>query len=191
MHGAFESEKLLHEHNPDHVPRPIAWGTYKSQPDTHFFISEFVDMLDDVPSSRAWASAVAALHLNSMGKSPEGKFGFHVNTHLANVPVNNAWNVSWAEFWAQQMKSLLDQDEEIHGPDDEYTELQAKFFDVVIPRLLEPLETEGRSIKPCLIHSDLWPGNIKPKLDEDEVCMFDSSGYWGHNEGEYYPTCQT
>jgi protein-ribulosamine 3-kinase len=81
------------------------------------------------------------------------------------------------------MRSLLNLELKRHGPDDLFEKLKEKFFNVVIPRYLRPLETDGRSIQPCLIHSDLWPGNIKPKADTGDLCMFDSCAYWGHNEG--------
>ncbi|KAI0143658.1 Fructosamine kinase-domain-containing protein [Xylariaceae sp. FL1272] len=184
MKGGFEAEKALHEFVPEFVPRPIAYGTYKTQPDTHFYISEFVEMLDEVPSACGWASAVAALHKRSMGRGPTAQFGFPTTTHLANVPVDNSWNPSWEKFWAQQMKSLLDREEALHGSNAEYTKLKQAFFDVVIPRYLRPLQSNGRSIDPCLCHSDLWPGNIKPRRDSDLVSMFDSCAYWGHNEAD-------
>jgi protein-ribulosamine 3-kinase len=119
-----------------------------------------------------------------MGKTPTGQFGFPVSTHLADVPVDNSWNSSSERFWAQQMKSLLDRTNEIHGTDKEFDELSDIFFNKMIPRYLRPLETEGRSIQPCFIHADLWPGNTKPKVGSDDVCMFDSCAYWGHNEGK-------
>lgn len=186
MEGAFEAEHALYAHLPKQVPKPVAWGTYASKPDTHFYMCEFVDMYDDLPPPREWARTVSTLHLNSMGKSPTGEFGFHVPTHLANVRVNNEWNSSWAAFWAQQMKSLFDQDERVNGPDAALECLKKAFFEKVIPRYLLPLETDGRSIQPCLIHSDLWPGNIKPKAATDELCMFDACAYWGHNEGQHH-----
>jgi hypothetical protein len=34
MHSEFESMKAIHAIVPDFVPRPIAWGTYQSIPDT-------------------------------------------------------------------------------------------------------------------------------------------------------------
>lgn len=188
MRGCFEAETALYEFIPDHVPRPIAFGTHKLRPDTHFYMCQFVDMLDDVPDPRGWATAVTNLHSRSMGKSPCGQFGFSVDTHLANVPVDNTWASSWEVFFAQQMRSLLNKEETLHGPDAEYKQLKDEFFDIVIPRFLRPLETEGRSITPCLVHSDLWPGNIKPSLDSDAVCMFDSCAYWGHNEGQLLHT---
>ncbi|KAI1257280.1 hypothetical protein MGN70_000320 [Eutypa lata] len=90
-----------------------------------------------------------------MGKSPCGQFGFSVDTHLANVPVDNTWASSWEVFFAQQMRSLLNKEETLHGPDAEYKQLKDEFFDIVIP-----------------------------SLDSDAVCMFDSCAYWGHNEAD-------
>ncbi|KFY93442.1 hypothetical protein V500_03703 [Pseudogymnoascus sp. VKM F-4518 (FW-2643)] len=184
MEGTFAAEQALYNAIPQHVPKPLAWGAYCTQPDTYFYICEFIEMLDDVPSARQWAGAVAALHSASMGKSPTGQFGFPLATHLADVLVDNKWNLSWEKFWAQQMKSLLDAEEALHGADEEFTQLKEIYFSKVIPRLLSPLETNGRSIQPCIIHSDLWPGDIKPKVEGDDVCMFDGCSYWGHNEAD-------
>ncbi|KAK8131984.1 hypothetical protein PG999_000157 [Apiospora kogelbergensis] len=184
MKGTFEAEQALYNFLPEQSPRPLGWGTYKGDPDTHFYMCDFVEMYDDIPSAHDWATTVSRLHLNSMGKSPTGQFGFHTTTHLANVPVNNIWNSSWQAFWTQQMESLFDQDELLHGPDNEVTRLKEVFLTQVIPRFLGPLESDGRSIKPCLIHSDLWPGNIKPAVSTNELIMFDSCAYWGHNEAD-------
>ncbi|KAH8662410.1 Fructosamine kinase-domain-containing protein [Xylariales sp. PMI_506] len=171
MKGAFEAELALHNAIPNHVPKPLAWGTNKRDPDTHFYLCAFIEMYDELPLPNKWAATVFALHLNSMGKSPTGQFGFHVTTHLASVPVDNTWNASWEAFWTQQMTSLFEQDERIHGPDEELTRLKASFLTRVIPRYLRPLETEGRTVTPCLIHSDLWPGNIKPMTASNELCL--------------------
>lgn len=183
MKGAFAAESALYSVIPEQVPKPLAWGSFKSRPDIHFYLCDFVDMLDDVPSARAWAETVASLHRKSMGKSPGGKFGFDVTTHLANVPVDNTWNGSWEVFWTQQIRSLLEQEETLRGHDQEFSVLKSALYSKVIPRLLRSLEAGGKSIQPCLIHSDLWPGNIKPKLHADGLCMFDGCAYWGHNEG--------
>lgn len=183
MNGAFEAETAVHAYVPNLVPRPIARGTYAGDPDTHFYMCEWVDMQDQLPSPAAWASAVSSLHLQSQGKSPTGQFGFHVTTHLAFVPINNTWNTSWEAFWAQQMESLFEQEEEANGPDETVTRLRAAYFERAIPRFLQPLESNGRSVVPCLVHSDLWPGNIKPRTATGGLCMFDSCAFWGHNEG--------
>lgn len=183
MEATWKADSALYEFAPDHAPRPVGWGTYANDPDTHFYLCEFVDMDDDLPGPREWAVAVSSLHLNSMGKSPNGQYGFPVATHLSNVAVSNTWNASWEAFWTQQMQSMFDRETRVNGPDDELEALKAAYLTEVIPRFLRPLETEGRSISPCLLHSNLWPGNIKPRADSGELCMFDASAYWGHNEG--------
>ena len=63
--------------------------------------------------------------------------------------------------------------------DEEFEELKEKLRINIIPRLLRPLESGGRKVTPCLIHSDLWPGNCMPDADTDEIMIFDSCAYWG------------
>ncbi|KAK7962011.1 uncharacterized protein PG986_002836 [Apiospora aurea] len=184
MRGTFEAEQAIYETLPEQTTRPVGWGTYKDDPDTHFYMCEFIEMYDIIPTAHDWAATVSRLHLNSMGKSPTGQFGFHVTTHLANVPINNTWKSSWQAFWGQQMESLFDQDEILHGRDEKMTRLNELYLKRAIPRFLGPLESNGRTIKPCLIHSDLWPGNIKPAAATNELVMFDSCAYWGHNEAD-------
>ncbi|KAI0518491.1 Fructosamine/Ketosamine-3-kinase [Xylaria bambusicola] len=182
MKGAFEAENALYDVIPEYVPRPVSYGTYMTHPDLHFYICDFVDLVDEVPSPAVWAEAAATLHKRS--RWPTGQFGFHCPGHVANVLIDNIWDSSWESVWTHQMRSLLRQDEAIHGVDEKYSELQATFFDVVIPTYLRPLESNGRSITPCLVHSNLWPGNIKPRADSNTVCMFDSCACWGHHEAE-------
>lgn len=52
MEGTFAAEQALYNAIPQHVPKPLAWGAYCTQPDTYFYICEFIEMLDDVPSAR-------------------------------------------------------------------------------------------------------------------------------------------
>lgn len=52
----------------------------------------------------------------------------------------------------------------------------------VMLRLLRPLETGGRSIELCLLHSDLWPGNCMLEKETGKIIIFDSCAVWGHNE---------
>lgn len=182
MLGTFESEKMMHTYAPDNVPEPIAWGTYMSIPDTHFYICVFRDMVDDLPSVSKLGALVSKIHLDSMGRSPNGKFGFHVTTHLANVPNDNTWCESWEEWFTNAMKRMIQAEENSHGHDEKLKELTHALLTKVIPRLLRPLETGGREIRPCLIHSDLWPGNVKLDAETDQLLIFDSCAYWGHNE---------
>ncbi|KAK3989601.1 Fructosamine/Ketosamine-3-kinase [Cladorrhinum sp. PSN332] len=185
MQSAFTSETTAYQFIPEHVPRPIAKGTYKSRPDVHFFLAEFFEMIDDdIPRPDSYMSAVAALHTRSMGKSPNGKFGFPVNTRFGNLEQDNSWTNTWEEFWTRQMKDFLEREDAAHEGEHhaELERLRPLFFDKVLPRYLRPLESDGRSVTPCLIHADLWPGNVKYKDDGDTVCVYDACAMWGHNE---------
>ncbi|KAL8877477.1 MAG: hypothetical protein Q9198_004514 [Flavoplaca austrocitrina] len=184
MRGTFESEKTLYLFAPNNVPKPVAWGTYKKEPDKHFYIYNFFDMTDDVPDIQKFCSLVAKIHLDSMGKST--KYGFPVTTYLANIGIYNSRTDSWEEWFARALKRMLEEEEKSHGRDEELAILTASMFDKVIPRLLRPLGTGERQIKPCLIHSDLWPGNAKPDAVTNEPIIFDSCGPWGHHEGSLW-----
>ncbi|KAL8912459.1 MAG: hypothetical protein Q9171_002552 [Xanthocarpia ochracea] len=187
MHGTFESEKMLYAFAPNNVPKPVAWGTYRDEPDKHFYICDFYDMTDDLPNIQKFCALVAQIHLDSMGKSPANKYGFQITTHLAYVDNDNSWCDSWEEWFARALKRMLEEEENSHGPDEELAILTEAIFEKVIPRLLRPLETGGRQILPCLIHSDLWPGNAKPDAVTDEPIIFDSCAFWGHNEADLGP----
>lgn len=181
MEGTFVSESIFHDYIPAHVPKPLAWGYYKSDPMTWFYLCEFHYLIDRMPDPQSFVSIIAKVHEKSNGKSDW--YGFDLPTHLANIPNDNAWQSSWQLWFAQAMRKMFQMVEQAHGRDEELEALKAALFDKVIPRLLSPLETGGRSIKPCLVHSDLWPGNVM--LDgSGSITIFDSCAFWGHNEAD-------
>ena len=55
-------------------------------------------------------------------------------------------------------------------------------FRKVIPRLLRPLESGGRSISPSLVHGDLWYGNAGIINELGEGIVYDPASFWAHNE---------
>lgn len=96
MRGTFESEKTLHSFAPHNVPQP-------HEPDSHFNMYEFFDLTDDFPISK-FCDVVARIHLDSMGKAPNG---FPVTTHLAYVENDDSWSDSWEEWYARACKECL------------------------------------------------------------------------------------
>lgn len=58
------------------------------------------------------------------------------------------------------------------------------FIEKVIPRLLRPLQTGGRNIKPVLLHGDLWHGNISIEAATGQMLIFDPCAFYGHQEME-------
>ena len=182
MEGTFESEKIFHHYIPEHVPKPHVWGEYNSEPDKWFYLCDFHQMVDEMPVADRFVSMITKVHRTSMGE--EDRYGFHVPTYLANIPNENSWQSSWETFFTQLMIRTFEIEEEAHDRDEKFEELKEGMLGKVIPRLLRPLETGGRSIRPCLVHSDLRPGNCMPDADNDEIILFNSCAYWGHNESD-------
>ncbi|KAJ0121990.1 hypothetical protein J7T55_002501 [Diaporthe amygdali] len=182
----WESEFAIHKFIPEFLPKPIAFDRYHFEPDTHFMLMEFVDMIDDdIPPPDTYMAPLIGLYFRSLGQSPTGKFGFPVNTTFGFLPQSNDWEDSWEVWWTNHMRMILERDEKIRG---EFT-LEEKvvvkdFLGKVLPRYLRPLETDGRSIKPCLCHTNMWPGNVKHRLDNEAIITFDANAVWGHHEFE-------
>jgi fructosamine-3-kinase len=181
--GEFESMKAIHTLLPHFAPKPIAWGTYQTIPDTHFFLCQFREMMLEMPDPHKFAACLAALHQNS--KSPNGKFGFHVTTYAGNLPQMNEWEESWETFFAKSMRWALKLEVDAKGDDPEFEELVPILFDKVIPRLLRPLESEGRCVKPSLVHGDLWYANSGLAVDTGDSLVFDACCFYAHNECKF------
>lgn len=182
IYGEFESMKAIYAVLPDFAPKPIAWGTYQTLPDTHFFLCDYREMIDEMPDPHKFTSRLAALHQKS--QSPNGKFGFHTTTYSGNLPQMNEWEDSWETYFSKSMRKALDLELAAKGDDPEFAVLVPILFEKVIPRLLRPLEKEGRSIKPSLVHGDLWYANSGIDVNSDESLIFDACCFYAHNECE-------
>ena len=180
MSGEFASMSALHSVLPEIVPRPIAWDTYASEPNVHFFLCAFHEMTDDVPDIQKLPAKVAELH--EKGVSPNGKYGFPVPTFQGRLLQETEWSDSWEDFFSNSMKRMLALEEAAQGPDVEMRRLSEALINKVIPRLLRPLETGGRQIQPRLVHGDLWDGNTSTDIATDVPVIFDAASFYAHNE---------
>ncbi|KAI0966347.1 Fructosamine kinase-domain-containing protein [Xylaria arbuscula] len=186
MRAHYESESSLFRFIPENIPPPIAMTTYRSDPNRHSFLMEFIDMVDDeLPGPEPFMEAIASLHRESAGKSPTRKFGFSVDTKFAHLTTPNYWDASWESWWTQHMNMVFKREAQERGPRTQEEEDLVDFYQKkAIVRYIRPLESDGRSIQPTLLHTDLWPGNVKFKLDHKRVCIFDANAMWGHNESK-------
>ena len=180
MYSEYECTKAIHNLMPDFVPKPIAWGTYETVPDTHFLLSEFREMIDEMPDPDKFATRLVSLHQNS--ESPEGKFGFHMNTYMGNLPQLEGWETSWEIYFTKLLRLALDLEVAAKGPDPEFEVLLPPLFEKVVPRLLGPLESGDRSVKPSLVHGDLWFANSGIDVNTGNSLVFDASSFYAHNE---------
>jgi protein-ribulosamine 3-kinase len=180
VQAEYESMKAIYSVAPGFAPKPISFGAYDTLPDTHFFLCEFRDLLDELPEPQEFTTRLAALHQNS--KSPTGKFGFHTSTYPGNLPQVTEWEDSWEIFFSKSLRRALDLEIKAKGSDPEMEQLLPIIFDRVVPRLLRPLETDGRSVKPSLVHGDLWYANSGLDAESGGSLIFDACCFYAHNE---------
>lgn len=162
FHGEFESMSLIHASDPTLAPRPIAWGASRDLPAVYFFLCEFIDMdLDSLPRVAEFCFQMAKLHRGNV--SPTGMFGFHVTTCNGNIRQRNEWQASWEISFSNAMRDLLDLDVGVNGVQPELSRAMDSLFEVVIPRLLRPLQECSNPIKPVLVHGDLWQASRRTR----------------------------
>jgi fructosamine-3-kinase len=183
MEGEFNAMSELYKTMPTFIPKPHSWGKYRVEsPETYFFLSQFIDMNDRVPDPNQLCSKLAKLHRSSI--SPTGKFGFHITTCQGRIPQAVAWESSWATFFTKLLQHVADLDFKTNGYWEDLDTLEKRIFSDVIPRLIGNLEKDGRSVKPCLIHADLWEGNTGTSYETGDIYIFDSGAFYAHNEME-------
>ena len=86
VHGEWEAAKALHSIAPDFVPRPMAAGSYQTNPNMHFYLSDYIDMIEELPDVQKFCATLAKMHRDSILTSTNGKFGFHAVTYNGNLP---------------------------------------------------------------------------------------------------------
>lgn len=138
------------------------------------------DMTEELPEIESFTSSVAKLHRDSIPKSP-GKFGFPITTYMGPLPQDNTWCDTWEEYFIRGMTRMLDLERNVQGPNEELENLTQQLYEKVIPRLLRPLDIL-KSIKPVLIHGDLWYGNCCTDNATGNPIVFDACVFWAHNE---------
>jgi fructosamine-3-kinase len=182
--GEFESSKAIYSVMPDFIPTPVGFGKFSGQgPDAYFYVSEYVEMdVTTAPDPADFGRRLAQLHRASL--SPSANFGFHVPTCDGDRAHVVAWEESWAVFFRNMFLGVCELDIKRNGPWPEYERAIRQVAGQVIPRLLNRLQEEGRSIKPCIIHGDLWEGNMGIRKKTGKSILFDAGSFYGHNEME-------
>lgn len=82
------------------------------------------------------------------------------------------------------LSDLLSLDLNTNGPWKDFQNVYERVLTLVLPSLIGPLESDGRTVKPCLLHGDLWDGNVGTDSKTGQTYIFDASSFYGHNELE-------
>ncbi|KAI1081028.1 Fructosamine kinase-domain-containing protein [Whalleya microplaca] len=183
IEGEFTGMTELHKLAPNLVPKPIAWGKLKDAvPDTYFFLIEYKDFKPGLPNAAKLGTRLAAMHLRST--SPNGKFGFPVQTYDGARLQYVGWEDSWTTFFSKLLDVAYRQAKETNDPWEELDVVYKRVQSHLIPRLIGALESDGRSVTPMLIHGDLWDGNVAVDSETGDPWIFDCAAYYAHNEME-------
>lgn len=163
------------------MPKALAWGKYEYEhPETYFFIEDFRDMDMSLPNPSKVARLALELHSHL---SPTGMFGFGITTFDGILPHMTEWEPNWAAFFSRLLRKAIETDASVNGVWPELESVAQRVIDVVVPRLLDPLQSGPDPIVPRLIHGDLWGGNMG--TDEDgSLIFFDAGCFYAHNEME-------
>ncbi|PGH14323.1 hypothetical protein AJ79_03145 [Helicocarpus griseus UAMH5409] len=183
LKGEYTGMLELYNTAPHMIPKPYGWGRVASEPCLFFYVCDYIPLTQAMPDPVKLAKLVADLHKNS--ESPTGKFGFYLPTYDGwQAQDVGHWDDSWTSCFARLLKGLWELDADMNGHWDELDSAMEITLGKVIPRLIGILEQDGRSIKPCLIHGDLWETNIGTNIKTGDIFIFDAAAYYGHNEME-------
>ncbi|KAK7382132.1 hypothetical protein VNO80_00849 [Phaseolus coccineus] len=173
----FEAEALglgaMYETGTICVPKPYKFGPLPTG--GSFIIMEFIQF----GASRGYQSELGRklAEMHKAGKSSKG-YGFDVDNTIGSTPQINTWSSDWVQFYGEQrlgyqLKLLLDRfgDRAIYQKGQRLVKSMGRLFANVV-------------IEPCLLHGDLWSGNISSNRNGEPVIL-DPACYYGHSEAEF------
>lgn len=171
--GMFAAEarglKLLRDTSAIHVPGLVACGGNDSW---QFLLLEFVEQ--GPRTSTYWADL--GKQLASLHRHTAPAFGLDHDNYIGSLSQVNTPGKKWVDFFISQRLEVqvkLAADHGRLGPE------TIRQFGVLYKKLGEMLPEE----KPCLLHGDLWSGNLITNA-HGSPCLIDPAVYYGNREAE-------
>ncbi|KAG2555231.1 protein-ribulosamine 3-kinase, chloroplastic isoform X2 [Panicum virgatum] len=173
----FEGEalglKAMYDTKSIRVPLPYKVGSLPTG--GSFIIMEFIEFGRSRGDQSALGRKLAEMHKSA--KSDKG-YGFHVDNTIGSTPQINTWTADWIEFYSKhRLGYQLELASRRYGDSAIYEKGQR------LIKNIRPL-FDGAVLEPCLLHGDLWSGNISSDTKGDPVIL-DPACYYGHNEAEF------
>jgi fructosamine-3-kinase len=127
---------------------------------------------------RQLGEELAALHDASSAIFNVNQFGFEEDNFIGNNPQNNQWTNDWVDFFVKQrLKPQINMGIKKGFIDNRFANQLHQLCEK-IPELME-----GVHYVPCLLHGDLWGGNVLFNHDNLPV-LIDPAVYFGVPEAE-------
>ncbi|KAI6343577.1 hypothetical protein MCOR25_011125 [Pyricularia grisea] len=178
--GELKSLQEIHKTCPGFCPEPYGWGQFARDPDVYFLLVEFRNIGAQPAEPSLLAASLARLHSNS--RSPTDMFGFGTRTcHARMDQAVDFWSESWAAVYGSHLRHVVNLAKE-YLKWAEFDMVANLTVEKVVPRLLLPLQADGRILKPCLVHGDCWDGNTAMDGETGEALIFDVCSFYAHHE---------
>nr|ACO14650.1 Ketosamine-3-kinase [Caligus clemensi] len=178
FNGEYESLKAIESTGTVRVPRPIK---VFEDSENSYIVMEYLDMKSMYSDQYAtFGNQLAKLHLHNIElqrKDPMkyvSKFGFHCQTCCGLLPQKNDWESNWITFFTSKIEEQMERLRVEY--DDEEAEDLWTLGQWNIKNLFE-----GITVKPSLLHGDLWSGNAG-QLDDGSPVTYDAASFYGHHE---------
>nr|KJB41184.1 hypothetical protein B456_007G095100 [Gossypium raimondii] len=160
----FEAEAIgldaMYETRTIRVPKPFKVGPLRNG--GSYIIMEYIEFGSSRSNQSVLGRKLAEMH--KAGKSDKG-FGFPVNNTVGSTPQINTWCSDWIQFYGEhrlgyQLKLAQDQygDSTIYQRGQRLIKNMAPLFEDIV-------------IEPCLLHGDLWSGNITSDKNGEPVIL--------------------
>jgi protein-ribulosamine 3-kinase len=171
--GMFESEaksmELLRKTNTVNVPKVYGFG---KKDDGAYLMLDFVADAKKKPDFwQEFGRKLAELHQNT-----NDKFGLHFHNYIGSLRQINDYYTDGVQFYLE--KRLITQMERAY---------KAKIIDyklyIDLNNLFSKIPNIFPNEAPCLIHGDLWSGNMMVG-DGGSAFLVDPSAYYGLREAE-------
>lgn len=171
--GMFSAEakglKLLRNAGAIHIPEVITEGVAGPW---QFLVLEFVE--ERPQAGTYWTNL--GQQLANLHKHTTPTYGLDHANYIGSLPQQNTPTEKWVDFFITQrlevqVKLALDR-----GKLNANTVM---LFSTLYNKLGDLLPEE----KPCLLHGDLWSGNLITNA-EGKPCLIDPAVYYGHREAE-------
>lgn len=157
------------------VPEVLHYGPLSSVQGS-YIIMEALE-LSPIYNQHELGRKLAEMHMADpvLPEAQQGKFGFSVDNTIGATPQPNGWMDDWIAFFRERrLKHQL-----LLTGDSSLMDRGGR----LCLRLHELFDDVKGEIRPCLLHGDLWSGNISG--EESAPVIFDPACYYGHHEAEF------